>query len=152
MILIFDMLNNASTYFCLGERFRKAFEFLDNLIPASLENGKYEIDGPSVFAIIQSATTKPKEAQVWEAHKKYADIQCLLSGEEWIGYAPLKTMEEALAYDAVRDFALYDGDGEYFQTKPGMFVIFFPHDVNKGCITQMRPARIRKIVVKVELP
>lgn len=149
--MIFDTLSNASTYFCLGERFKKAFDFLEDLKVVALEDGKYEIEGTSIFAIIQSSTTKPKEAQVWEAHKKYADIQCLLSGSEWLGYAPIETMKLALTYDDVRDFALFDGEGAYFQTHPGWFSLFFPHDVHKGCVALKTPSRIRKIVVKVEM-
>ncbi|HCA40282.1 MAG TPA: YhcH/YjgK/YiaL family protein [Aminobacterium sp.] len=152
MKLIFDTLGNASTYYCMGERIRRAFEFLKTFDPSAMEDGKYEIEGSSVFAILQSATTKPKEAQVWEAHCKYIDIQCLLSGQEWLGYAPLESMHLVLPYDEIRDFALYDGhEGLYFQNYPGRFVIFYPQDVHKGCVSCREPSYIRKIVIKVQL-
>ena len=83
--MIFDNLNNMEQYYKLNENFKIGFEFLLNNDLKSLKDGKYQIKGDEVFANIQSLTTKEKSQKKWEAHKKYIDIQYVISGKECMG-------------------------------------------------------------------
>ena len=80
--MIFDTLANAQKYYSLHSRFEDAFEFINKAISENLPVGRYELDGKNLFALVQEYTTKNPEEAKNEAHRKYIDIQCVLSGEE----------------------------------------------------------------------
>ncbi|NDG71800.1 MAG: DUF386 domain-containing protein, partial [Proteobacteria bacterium] len=70
--------------------------------------GRYEIDGDRVFALVQKYTTKPVESALYEAHRRYSDIQFIFSGRETILWAPLAAMsEQTMPYDEAKDAALW---------------------------------------------
>lgn len=44
--------------------------------------GRHEIDGDRVFALVQNYTTNPIEGALYEAHRRYSDIQFVFSGRK----------------------------------------------------------------------
>ena len=103
--MITDTIQNAENYYKLGENFQKGFEFLKNTDLKNLENGKYQIDGENVFVSVQDYTTKPESEGKFEAHKKYADIQFIIKGEEKIGYTNIQNCTPS---------RFYNSKGKYF--------------------------------------
>ena len=138
--MIKDNLKNAESYHKLGEGFKKGFEFLKNTDMKNLENGKYQIEGDDIFVSVQDYTTKPQEQGKFEAHKKYADIQFIIKGEEKLGFG-----------DEKNDIIFLEGDGDFVNAKEGDFVIFMPEDAHMPCIAQNEPSYVKKAVVKVLL-
>ena len=64
--------------------FVESFDFLKTLDPNS-EEKRYEL-GNGIYAVIESYSSKPLSEGRIEAHKKYLDIQMVLSGSEKIGW------------------------------------------------------------------
>lgn len=149
--MILESLKNADSVAAIGERFAKAIAFLRRPDLASLENGKYPIDGEAVFASVQGYTTKPYDQCVWEAHRKYADVQYIMSGVESFGYAPFETMRVVKEYDASKDVMFLEGKGIVIPVEAGNLLVFAPHDVHRPCIAAGDPMAIRKVVVKVSV-
>jgi beta-galactosidase beta subunit len=86
-----------------------------------------------------------------EAHRKYIDIQFLLSGVELLGYAPLKGLAIAEEYNPQKDIAFFHTPEEITTVKlePGLFCILFPHDAHiPGCQFD-GPSDVLKVVIKV---
>ena len=83
--MIFDNIKNAKTYFNLDEKIKKGLEFIINNDLNSFKNGKYEIDGEKITANIQEYDTKNEG--LFEAHRKYIDIQYMIKGSEKQGSA-----------------------------------------------------------------
>ena len=52
--MIYDRLSNCEQYYILGDKFKKAFEFLKNANLTTLADGSYEIDGKEIYANVQS--------------------------------------------------------------------------------------------------
>ena len=75
---------------------QKAVAWLQQADLAALPTGRHEIDGDKLYAMVNEYTTEPKEKRRAEAHRKYVDVQCLVQGEEIIGYAPLREGLEVL--------------------------------------------------------
>ena len=50
--MVYDSIENAEIYFGLGERIKKALEFLRDTDFENIEPGKIEIDGENIFAIV----------------------------------------------------------------------------------------------------
>lgn len=131
-----------------------ALEFLRTTDFRTLQPGVVEIDGRTVFAQILDLTTRPREQQKPEVHRRYLDIQFLAWGEEEIGIAIDRgnnvIQEELLAQ---RDIIYYqDSENEsFFEMVPGSYAIFFPQDVHRPACNKHRATAIRKIVVKVAI-
>lgn len=86
-----------------------------------------------------------------EAHRKYADLQAVLEGEERIDWVPLGSLrEESEEYSKGGDIAFYSG-GEHMRVtlSAGEFLILFPGDAHKPCIRS--GGKVKKAVVKLAL-
>lgn len=149
--MITDNLNNAEKYYILGEKFQKGLEFLKNTDMKNLENGKYEIEGDEIFVSVQDYTSKPLSDGKFEAHKRYADIQFIIKGEERLGFGDVKNFKPQTFYDDKNDIVFLDGEGEFFHAKENDFLIFMPEDAHMPCIAVNEPAYVKKAVVKVKI-
>jgi len=148
--MIFATLSHTARYERLGPRFARAFEFLHDTALAELAAGRHDIDGDKVFAIVSDYQTKTVEESRWEAHRRHVDVQCVASGSELIGVAPLESL--ALdPYDEDNDILFASGDGQFVALVPGQFVVLFPEDAHMPGVSVAQPAPVRKVVVKVSV-
>jgi YhcH/YjgK/YiaL family protein len=147
--MIVDTLDHAGLYAKISDRFAIALKYLQITNLAQLEVGKHEIEGKEVFAAVSEYNSKNIEDAKWEAHKKYADIQVIVSGEEKMGYATLSNMVVKEGYNAEKDIVILSGTGDYVTGKPGNFIIFFPQDAHQPCVAINGSTPIKKVVIKV---
>src|SRR5580704_4265576 len=98
--MIFDKIENYAIYENISPLIKKAFEYLKQTDFSGMENGKYVVDGDDVFAILQEYDTKNDAHAKLEAHRKYIDVQYIISGEEFIGVRPLINQAPCKEYDA----------------------------------------------------
>ena len=105
-------------------------------------------------AIVSKYETKQENEHGYEAHKKYIDIQYLLSGEERIACLPIERLKEKQPYSEQSDAAFYSADlslqPSYLSLLPGYFAVFFPQDGHMPQLSVGEPMKVKKIVVKVE--
>ena len=148
--MIFDTLDNLSRYDGLGHNLPRALKYLAETDLTTLPIGRINIHGDELYALIQEYTTKPAEQGKWEAHRKYIDIQYLMSGTERMGFSNLLAMQVG-DYVPERDFLPMNGSGSFVDVFPGSFVIFFPEDGHMPCLCVDTPAPIRKVVLKVKI-
>lgn len=148
--MIFDQLKNSHLYYPLGERLTKALQYLSQTDFTNVEPGTYEIDGENIFAIVQLYNTKPLSSAKWEAHKKYIDIQYIVSGKEKMGFTDSKRVIVLQEYHAGNDLTLYKGEGNYLIADEGQFAIFFPTDIHIPQLALNIPREVKKVVVKVK--
>ena len=149
--MIIDCIDNASFYYGVNKRLIRAFKFLKEENLVEIKPGKYEIDGSNIYALVQSYETKPEEKGAWEAHRKYIDIQYLVSGTERMGCANLEAMTVCREYTEAEDYLLLEGKGNFFLIEPKNFVIFMPQDVHMPGSAATRPQVVKKVVVKVRI-
>ncbi len=148
--MIIDRLDACKIYRKLNRRFSLAFDFIEGCKRKALIDGKYEIDGRKVFAIVQRYQTQPSDKLVWEAHRKYIDLQYIIKGSEKIGYGHINQMEAISEYIETDDYILFKGDGDYLVLNQEFFAIFFPHDCHKVRINpDGESVSVKKIVVKI---
>lgn len=149
--MIIDTLDNADLYRNLGPRFAKAFDFLRNTDLSTLPDGRNEIDGEEVFAMVVDGPTRRMADAAWEAHLNYHDIQFVTEGMEQMGFANVEDLAVTKAYNADADAALYTGEGTMVPVPAGTFVVFAPQDGHMPSVAITEPTRVRKIVVKVKV-
>ena len=147
--MIIDNLTNASLYYGVSSSLKKALEFLQKTDFETMKPGRYEIDGDNVYAMVQQYETKPLEQGIWEAHKKYIDVQYVVTGSEIIGYRYIEGMKVTKEYDQSADCLLLGGEGDFFKVVAGFFAVFTPKDAHMPCIAATLPAEVKKVVVKV---
>jgi len=80
------------------ERWAQAFRFLATTDLAALPKGRHELDGTNLYASVDEYLSREPEDCRLEAHRKYADIQYVISGQEQIGITPLAETVEATPY------------------------------------------------------
>jgi len=150
--MIVDELRNWRRYAQLAE-LKPAFEWLEQHAKETLPEGRIEIDGARLFALPQSYAPRRAEDSVFEAHRRYADVQYIAAGAEMIGYAPTDGLEVHTPYDAEKDAGFYARPERYTPValSAGMFAVFYPEDAHMPCCRLDSDETIRKIVVKVEL-
>jgi len=151
--MIYDRLTNAQQYFCLGEKFKKAFNFLKNTDLKNTQDGKYEIQGDDIFANIQTLTTKTKEEKKWEVHRQYIDIQLVITGKECMGYGILEDFNEIIEkYNIDKDVEFLNGKKfNFINVEEGNFVIFYPNDVHAPMLSVQDEKKIKKVIVKIKV-
>jgi len=133
------------------DKIEKAFEYLKQTDFSKLEAGKYVVDGDNLFAMVQEYDTKNDADCKLEAHKKYIDVQYVVSGEELIGVRPLINQTPSKEYDAENDYALYDDTCSFIKVSPTQFAVLFPQDLHKPGIKINTSAKVKKVVMKVRV-
>ena len=147
--MIIDMTDNASFYNGLDKGISRALEYLKNTDFSKIPPGRYDIDGERLYVMVQEYETKPKAKGVWEAHRRYIDVQYLAEGVEAMGYAHIGNLTVQQEYSHEKDYELLSGKGDFFTARAGMFVVFFPHDAHMPSLARGAPAAVKKVVVKV---
>lgn len=150
--MILDSLSRASLYRSLSPGIAAGLDWLASFDPAT-ENGRYAIDGDRLYAVVQRYDTRPATEKRFETHRRYIDIQYVVSGQERILHAPLEALEVSEPHDPDRDVAFYHDPSasSSFLLLPGDFTLLFPGDGHKpGCMAGGRDA-VTKVVLKVEV-
>lgn len=147
--MIFDTLKNADLYSAVHPAFKPCFDYLSSDTLLTLTPGQYDIGTTGAHSLINRYPTKPVAEGTIERHRRFIDIQILLSGEEKIGVVPAGLCN-AREYIAGRDFQQLLGPLDFITLKPGLFAIFFPEDGHMpGISPDGKCSPVVKIVIKV---
>ena len=150
--MIIDYFSGAHRYALLGERFKKAFEYLGQTDFGTVGTGRYEIDGDTVFAMVNEYDTVDPSGEKMESHKTHIDVQYMVEGAERVGHDFLLEQQPCQAYDPETDFMLFPGSPAFFSHfSKGMFAIFFPEDLHMPNIMTDKPAPVKKVVIKIKV-
>lgn len=150
--MIIDQISRWQSYTGITPHLKEAVEFALTL--KDKPAGRYEYDGlpaGSVFAMIQEGETQPYDTGKVEAHRKYLDMQIMLSGGETVYYADISGLTECVPYKEDADIAFYEKAGQPVQIPAGTFYLVLPQDGHMPCRELNGPGTYRKIVLKVKL-
>ncbi len=144
-----DAVEFARQYNANKAEWDKAFAFIKDKDLKELPAGKYTIDGDSVYAMITDGPEKEFENTAWESHRKYIDIQHVITGKEKIGVESLPKATLSKPYDETKDFANYTAEGKFYVATPDEFFLFFPADVHRPNIKVEGFDTAKKLVIKI---
>lgn len=141
-------LGDAKKYAAVHPEFAMCFETLCE-ISKNFEVG--EIKKGDVRFLCQKYATKDAAEKKLEAHRKFIDIQFLVSGTEKVFFGDLSDFAVKVPYNAEKDAEFLDGDLRDFAIlRAGEFAVFFPEDAHKpGCKADESALEVEKVVVKV---
>lgn len=153
--MVFDKLENACVYYGMHKNMEKAFDFIKQAIEKNLPVGKYEIDGDDVFASIQEYENCPNyEEKKFEGHKKYIDIQFIVSGSEYMQICHISDVESKIAYNEEKDVEFYYDTPSFVESTVNSngYGIFFPEDIHKpGLAPDKKGVNVKKVLVKIKV-
>ncbi|NQU39938.1 MAG: YhcH/YjgK/YiaL family protein [Lentisphaerae bacterium] len=146
--MILDDLPQLINYAALHPRFADAVCFLARPDLSELPDGRLDISGETLYAVVMRAAGRPVDQAALEVHNRYIDIQVVLTGPETMGWKPRGTCQEPSApYDAEKDLQFFDDRPDsWVQVNTGQFAIFYPADAHAPMVAE---GRLHKIVIKV---
>src|ERR1035437_5326306 len=150
--MIVTDLKNIENQMAMTADFHKAIDFLRRPDIHSLIDGKVDIDGERVFALIQRHETVMTDVPKFEFHRKYIDIQYIVSGEEMIGWAPTDRITITEEYDTDRDicFGTVPKAGiTGLLVKAGQLAALYPEDGHAPKLAAEESSEVVKVVVKI---
>ena len=146
--MILDRIEQADLYANLHRHLTKAFAFLRQDGLDKLADGRHDIDGEDIYAMVVKGSGKPGNEAKLEIHRKYIDVQYVVSGCDNMGWKNYKLCENSEGgYDAEIDAELFgDASSAWITVCPGDFAIFFPEDAHAPGVGE---GDFHKVVVKV---
>lgn len=150
--MLVTKLKHIDRELAMTSALRKAFDFLNNGKLADLPDGRVDIDGERVFALVQRYMTEISNEPKFEHHRKYVDVQFIVSGEETIGWAAQESMTVTETYDAGKDVCFGSaakGVWTPVRLQAGQLAVLWPDDSHAPKLASGAPTQVMKIVVKV---
>jgi len=151
MIFSGDQAQLQRQYLLNREEWEAAIAFLLRDDLATLETGKHILTPNGTYAAISEYDTRPEGK--FEAHRKYIDIQYLVSGKEFVQIASMSQKgEEIVPFDETKDIEFFKVNGPVIsilldREHP---LVLFPSDAHAPCVSASDvPIYVRKIVIKV---
>ena len=132
--------------------FKRAIEFLRRPDIHNMADGRVDIDGQDVFALVHRYETVKTDVLNFEYHRKYIDIQYIVSGREVIGWIPAEQMTITEAYDTEKDICFGIAPKKEItivHLHAGQLAVFYPEDGHAPKLAAGSPSHVIKIVVKV---
>lgn len=151
--MILDQLSASAAITSLHPLFPKAFAYL-HAFDVQTEDGKYELQGQDLVAIVQRYETAPSADKLWEAHQIYGDIQVVYQGLEYCGHADQKSLVVTHPYLAEKDVEKYvapSAPSALLTLGRGNFAVFYPQDGHQPGVRVGTSGPILKVVIKFRI-
>lgn len=150
--MIATPIENLGRYKALGPNLSKAISWLEAGGWENLPEGRHEIAGTAVYALVSRYDSKGPEDARYETHRDYIDIQVLVSGREIVEARSSEGLAVAVPYKPdIEFYAPPEPDTCHtLLLSPGTALVFFPEDAHRpGLAIKGVPEPIHKVVVKV---
>lgn len=130
-----------------------AVSYLKGLFVSEVDVGKKQIVDDNFFYYVQSYQTKPESECNLESHRKYVEIQMIISGEEAMDIADVSRLTVKEKYDEEKDVMFWKVPQIMARTtlKTGDCIVLYPENAHRGAITEYETCQVLKIVGKVEI-
>lgn len=151
--MIADRVECAGMYGGLGGRIALGLALLADERVRGSAPGRYEVEDDWIYYISDTYMSRPAAQSHLESHRKFLDIQYIVSGREWIGYCPVEGLTVDRPYEVDKDVEFYKPVEPISRIlmNAGTFAIFFPHDAHMPGQMVERPEQVKKVVVKIRL-
>lgn len=146
--MIFDHFQHLARVRSLSGRFAIAADFIGRPDLARLPDGRTDLVPGEVWAMVVTKPARAAEAAQFEFHRRYADIQCCIGGEEKLGWRhSMEGLAVAEPYDSEKDVGMLHGPiREFLPLNPGWFAVLFPEEPHAPMIGT---GILKKVVLKV---
>lgn len=144
--MITGNIRDAKRYFCVNDKFEKAFEILDGLDLSS--NERITVEEGVFWINIAEFEEAPSGEKLFETHEKFLDLHFVISGEKKFGYANAETLSERIPFDVEKDIMYLEGKADVITLKKGDFCLVFPEDAHIPVLGKGE-GLLKKAIVKI---
>ena len=146
--MIIAKKEHARDYLGIHPRLDRALELLgDPAFLASVTTETMKLEGDALYVFRCEYSTVPFEETFFESHKRYLDLQAVLSGQERSDIADPKSLQQFEQHD---DFWGYHGEADQSVIlRPDNFMVVFPGDAHRLKICVDKPEAVSKVVFKI---
>jgi len=151
--MIVTNLEHLHEQVALTASLQAAIDFLRQSRTQALVDGRVEVHGDQVYAVIQSYETYNGEPK-FEAHRNYLDVQYVAEGEEVLGWAFIDRLVINVPYDEAKDVCfgcVPQSDITLVRLSAGQCAVLYPTDAHAPKLAASMPTPVKKIVVKVAI-
>ena len=136
----------------LEERCLQAVNYLTQLGGEDLSLGTHVVSDGFFYNVIEYDTTGEVD-KLYESHKRFVDIQMLISGEEMLQVIDIDRLLIAQPYDVDKDCVLYKPITNMSGTilRPGSIMILYPKDGHRSMSIGDKGCVVKKIVGKIAI-
>jgi YhcH/YjgK/YiaL family protein len=139
----------------LSDEMLKAFQFIQQASGTDLPDGRVEIDGVKIYGLVQSYNSKlENDHPKFEAHRRYLDVQFIVSGQEQIGWAAVGSMQNPTDYNEIKD-VFHGSVGldkiTFVKLRAGQLAVLYPTDGHAPGLSDGASSPVKKIVVKIQI-
>ncbi len=149
--MIIDSIKNASKYYDVHPSFKEAFEAMAKIV-SDTPDERITVDGDNIFINLSTYTNKNVDDCLFESHKKYIDIQYVVTGAELIDVCQTNTLKATDDRLDTDDIAFYENT-DIFSTAylaEGIFVVLFPGEAHRPCVApDGKGIKTKKAVAKI---
>ncbi len=150
--MIFDTVKNMDYYSSVMPELPEIQKFVLDFMAGKCENRRYDLNGDKLFVSPSTYVAKSIDGAEYESHKKYADVQVVVKGHEYIGVAPLEDCTVTKPFADGGDIAFYTSEkGSLTLLEEGYFLVLFPQDAHMPCIKVNDNEEVTKLVFKVRI-
>lgn len=106
-----------------------------------------------IYANVEEYNTQSRSTRRYETHRKYIDIQLIISGSEKVVVDDINNLDICEPYDCDKDIAFYYDNhaGKKYELKEKAFMIFYPGQAHMPCVDVEEGVhnKVKKIVFKI---
>ena len=137
----------------INSRVDDAVKYLLQLNVCEEDAGKIVSVNDKFFYSVQSYETKPVEECKLESHRKYIDIQIMVSGEERMDVVDISRLEIREEYDEDKDVMFWRIPRRMSKStlRTGDYIILYPENAHRGAASINEANHVLKIVGKLIL-
>ncbi|WP_320129436.1 YhcH/YjgK/YiaL family protein [uncultured Sphaerochaeta sp.] len=148
--MIIDQISELYRYVSVLPGLEKVVEILKSGVLDSKELGQYATDDKRVRYNVFTYETLKDQADEYEIHRREADVQILLSGNERMDIARRTISSETKAYDEQKDALMAIGSSLVsYYAKGDTFALFLPGEPHAPNLIDKAPATVKKVVFKI---
>ena len=151
--MIVDKIYNIEKYEGLRINANKILEFVQKVEDSNLADGRYEILGEDLFALVQTYETNSESQCRFETHNKYIDVQYIRQGKEVMNYKLKDKLVVSEDLSETKDVIFYENPKDYTSVlvEEGSFALFLTDDGNMPGVEYGEKETVKKIVFKIRL-
>ena len=146
--MIYDTLANISTYAGINERIAAGLKLLAETDWSKVEPGKYPVSDIMNYSVLEYES---KPDSKLEAHDKYADIQYIAEGEEYMGVLAREEAKNETLFKEASDVHFFSDPFVNLHMDSSKFIVLYPQDGHAPGICVTPGQKIRRVVIKVKL-
>ena len=151
--MIVDKICNIEKYEGLRINANKILEFVQKVEDSNLADGRYEILGEDLFALVQTYETNSESQCRFETHNKYIDVQYIRQGKEVMNYKLKDKLVVSEDLSETKDVIFYENPKDYTSVlvEEGSFALFLTDDGHMPGVEYGEKETVKKIVFKIRL-